>query len=1140
MTSLGRAVLSLVVDRAGLEKGLDAAERTSAQKVQAIGKRLSLSLTPAILSIGTAVLKATDTIQEAMATIRTGTGATGEALEGLQADFTAVFRQTSQDAQTTGAAIADLNTTLGLTGEPLREAALAALQLADATGADTAALINNTARAMQVFGEDSADVVPIMDRLFVVSQNTGLGIDALTGQLQTYGPVLRNAGFETKEAAAFLGNLHAAGVDASRVFPGLNAYFRKTAAEGVTDLKGALLDVVGAVEAATSDAEALNVATTAFGAEGAQRMSVAIRNGTFDMEQLIAAMETADGAIASNDEATQTLSERLQIWRNRITSVLGAFGQLPPALQDATLAMGGLLAAAGPVLFVLPQMVRSIQLLRTGLHAATVSTTAFGVATRVALGPVGLVVTAIGVLGGVLATLALRSRASRGEVSELDVLLGQLRESGTELQPALNPVPEAIRNIGSEAADAKVPVDELTASLNQMTSAQLNVLLLKTNERIAEIRRTLEGSFSLGGARGPAYPAELADLEAAADVFTTRIANLEDQETVTRAINDIATATRQLTDENKRRQLTEAEVIRQQGLLAEGQDTLREILGDSAQAVIDYTIANNTAADAARNTAGAIRDQAAALLELNDIGEVLGFGQLTDAERRLLAAQKRKLDEANAEALRIQAEADAETQRLADLRGQAVDEQQQYNDRLADIREAHGERIEDLDVAFARDEAALNVRQGKEQIDLANKQADQLTAIRRDYHADRREIERRTNAAITDARRDHQRRIEELVETHQERLADLERGAEDKREEAETRRGRRIEDIEREHAEAVTDLRYDPQRAVKVAALILNRDRNLEELEIGHARTLEDIQRNLGDDQEQAEIDFARRREDSAEAHHAKIVDIQQRGQQQQAERRIQFNMAQTAAERQHVIELRELAQKHIDDRLALEQQDGERREDATTGFNRNLEDAQDDLESNLLASADEWGDDFAAEFQSTYDRIVGDAQRAAAAARAAFSGGGGQSSGGSGRSAPSTASTPGATPRYDPFNDDTGEPLLASGGIVRARPGGTRVTVGEGREDELVSPLSEFPHLLARTLNMRPMLPDIRPMTPPTYIDPGMISRGIGAAGGGGGGRGDVHLTVNIEGSVLAEDLTEIIEDRLDTAFRRGWGSRG
>ena len=41
----------------------------------------------------------------------------------------------------------------------------------------------------------------------------------------------------------------------------------------------------------------------------------------------------------------------------------------------------------------------------------------------------------------------------------------------------------------------------------------------------------------------------------------------------------------------------------------------------------------------------------------------------------------------------------------------------------------------------------------------------------------------------------------------------------------------------------------------------------------------------------------------------------------------------------------------------------------------------------------------------------------------------------------------------------------MALGGIVRSRPGGMRVTVAEGGQDEAIVPLSEFPHLLTESL---------------------------------------------------------------------------
>ena len=98
MTTFGQAVMRLVADASGLDKGLAEAQTVSHRRVQAMGKRLAVSVTPAILGIGTAVLAATNTIDEAMATIRTGTGATGQALETLEADFRAVFRRVPVDA----------------------------------------------------------------------------------------------------------------------------------------------------------------------------------------------------------------------------------------------------------------------------------------------------------------------------------------------------------------------------------------------------------------------------------------------------------------------------------------------------------------------------------------------------------------------------------------------------------------------------------------------------------------------------------------------------------------------------------------------------------------------------------------------------------------------------------------------------------------------------------------------------------------------------------------------------------------------------------------------------------------------------------------------------------------------------------
>ena len=58
---------------------------------------------------------------ESADTIRIGTGATGDALAALQADCDAVYKAIPGELEGASTAIADFNTRLGLTGEPLQK-----------------------------------------------------------------------------------------------------------------------------------------------------------------------------------------------------------------------------------------------------------------------------------------------------------------------------------------------------------------------------------------------------------------------------------------------------------------------------------------------------------------------------------------------------------------------------------------------------------------------------------------------------------------------------------------------------------------------------------------------------------------------------------------------------------------------------------------------------------------------------------------------------------------------------------------------------------------------------------------------------------------------------------------------------------
>ena len=201
---------------------------------------------------------------------------------------------------------------------------------------------------MTTFRRDLSETPELLDFLGTAAQRSRVPIGTLIADLQTYGPVAKNAGLTTEETAAFFGSLNAAGVSVSRVMPGINSAMRKAAAEGVTDLRKHLGDAMEVIRDAPSDVDALTVATETFGAEGAQRMVSAIRSGAVPaLGELVSGLGDTTGATVRGYESAQTLSDRIAGLKNRVASwVTGN----PAAVQAAA----ALATGVGGIATVLP------------------------------------------------------------------------------------------------------------------------------------------------------------------------------------------------------------------------------------------------------------------------------------------------------------------------------------------------------------------------------------------------------------------------------------------------------------------------------------------------------------------------------------------------------------------------------------------------------------------------------------------------------------------------------------------------------------------------------------------------------------------------------------------------------------------
>ena len=123
-------------------------------------------------------------------TIVDGTGATGEALAGLQKDYQAVAKYGDGAATV----IADLNTHLGLEGEELQRVAAAALKAKVDTN-----LFGDVASQL---GLDAEGAAGFLDQLTVASQGTGVDIDTLTRTIGKSSARWQAAGGDMDDLAA--------------------------------------------------------------------------------------------------------------------------------------------------------------------------------------------------------------------------------------------------------------------------------------------------------------------------------------------------------------------------------------------------------------------------------------------------------------------------------------------------------------------------------------------------------------------------------------------------------------------------------------------------------------------------------------------------------------------------------------------------------------------------------------------------------------------------------------------------------------------------------------------------------------------------------------------------------------------------
>lgn len=375
-----------------------------------------------MVDAGKKTVDAWSEIDEAMDTVTTKTGLTGEALLGLHEIAKRIATSLpSATFQESADAVGELNTQFGLTGDTLQSAAEYLLKYSKITGEDISNSAINAKKAIDAYGLSNEDLARVLDSVTKVGQDTGQSYDSIFQKAIDGAPQIKMLGLSFEEGATLIGRFEKSGIDSSAALASLSKATVNYAKNGKTLTEG-LNETVNAIQNATSKTEAIRIASEVFGSKAAPRMVDAIQRGAFSFNDLAEAAQNSSGTVATTFDETIDPIDQLTTYSNKAKEGLAEIGgklleTVIPALEPL---MGMLESAVNwftslnetdqQTIVILGLVTTAVMLLLGAIAPLVIAIGAIGA-------PVGIVVAAI-VAAIAAITLIIQAIMNWGAISE--------------------------------------------------------------------------------------------------------------------------------------------------------------------------------------------------------------------------------------------------------------------------------------------------------------------------------------------------------------------------------------------------------------------------------------------------------------------------------------------------------------------------------------------------------------------------------------------------------------------------------------------------------------------------------------------------------------------------------------------------
>lgn len=363
------------------------------EKVTNVGKGMTMGVTAPILAIGAASLAAFGEVDEALDTIIKKTGATGEVADSLSESFKNVGKGTHLELQTVGEAIGEVNTQFGFMGEELEEATDYMLKFADINDTDVSQSAINSRKAIEAYEMSYDDLNVVLDATTQVAQDTGQSVDDLFDKAIKGAPQIKALGLTFEDGVEMIGKFEQSGVESTKALSYMSKASVVFAKDGKT-LTDGLSELQTNMQNASSDTEALTMASEVFGTKGAAVMFDAIQRGSLDLTELGEVAKNSGGAVGTTFESTLDPIDKAQLAMNnakiamaevgdtvqialepmlvKVTEALQKLGDwwssLTPEMQQFIVKASLVAAAIGPLLVVVGTLMGSVTKLYKGVQ----------------------------------------------------------------------------------------------------------------------------------------------------------------------------------------------------------------------------------------------------------------------------------------------------------------------------------------------------------------------------------------------------------------------------------------------------------------------------------------------------------------------------------------------------------------------------------------------------------------------------------------------------------------------------------------------------------------------------------------------------------------------------------------------------